>query len=138
MMLTKSEHTTAEHRRLIETWFQEHAKSLCLQEKPNALVLEKHDDKGNVVGLLTFGERHKVGHVNEVITAPKARHQGIGTELMERMEAEARKLGCESLLLSTWSHQARGFYEKQGFVVVGKTTPTQKGTQKFWMEKILI
>ena len=48
----------------------------------------------------------------------KYRHQGIGTLLLQFLENEIRKFGGKQLWVYT--SQARGFYEKKGFVFIKK------------------
>jgi len=50
--------------------------------------------------------------------AEPLRGKGYGKKLLEEAEAEARYQGCRSVFLSTFSFQARGFYERFGYEVV--------------------
>ena len=50
--------------------------------------------------------------------AEPLRGQGYGKKLLEAAEDEARSQGCGAVLLSTFSFQARPFYEKNGYEVV--------------------
>ncbi|OAN10902.1 biphenyl 2,3-dioxygenase [Photobacterium jeanii] len=43
------------------------------------------------------------------------RGQQVGSQLMERLEQQAIKLGCRQSLVDTLSFQARPFYEKLGY-----------------------
>jgi len=52
---------------------------------------------------------------------PKAlRGNGIGTQVIECAEAEARKRGCSTAVLYTITFQAPTFYERQGYRVLGR------------------
>lgn len=46
--------------------------------------------------------------------------QGLGGQLMSAAEAEAKKRGCHSAWIDTFSFQARQFYEKIGYQVFGE------------------
>jgi hypothetical protein len=46
--------------------------------------------------------------------------RGVGRELMAAAETRARKRGCHSAWLDTFSFQARGFYEKLGYEEFGR------------------
>jgi GNAT superfamily N-acetyltransferase len=65
------------------------------------------------------------------------RGTGIGRELMARAEAEARARGCRGIWLDTFSFQARGFYEKLGFTLIGRIDDYPPGHQRFFLQKRL-
>ena len=46
------------------------------------------------------------------------RGQGYGTKLLEAAEAEAKQSGCTGVFLTTFSFQARPFYERLGYEVI--------------------
>lgn len=50
--------------------------------------------------------------------AEPLRGKGYGRQLLQAAEEEARDSGCTNILLSTFSFQARPFYEKLGYEVV--------------------
>jgi GNAT superfamily N-acetyltransferase len=53
------------------------------------------------------------------IDLPKElRGHGLGTEVIEAAEAEAKRRGCATAVLYTITFQAPGFYERQGYRVL--------------------
>ena len=62
---------------------------------------------------------------------------GVGRDLMGRAEAEARGRGCIGIWLNTFSFQARGFYEKLGFTLIGRIEDYPVGHQRFFLQKRL-
>ncbi len=60
--------------------------------------------------------------IRQLYLRADARGSGLADALMERAVAEARARGNDDLLLTVWigNHRARRFYERHGFVEVGK------------------
>lgn len=74
---------------------------------------------GEVVGFLDLEEmRHSV-KVWGLCVAPKFRNRGVGRALMKKAEEFAKEIGKEGLWLYTKDEKV-GFYEKLGFVRLGK------------------
>ena len=65
------------------------------------------------------------------------RRQGFGQELLQAAETEAIMRGCIRVFLQTYSFQARGFYEKRGYQVVGQLDDYPLGQSFYWMRKNL-
>ena len=70
-------------------------------------------------------------------SAAGLRRLGHGRALLRMAEAEARTRGCSHVMLTTYSFQARGFYEKEGYRVVGEMAGYPPGTTYYWMRKDL-
>jgi GNAT superfamily N-acetyltransferase len=65
------------------------------------------------------------------------RRRGLGTELFEAAEREARRRGCSQIVLMTFSFQAPAFYETHGFEVIATIDSHPRGHQNFLMRKRL-
>ena len=69
---------------------------------------------------------------------PALRGQGLGHKLLTLAEAEARRRGCTRAQLRTFDFQARGFYEKVGYRVVGVLEDYPPDGAMYWMRKELV
>jgi len=70
---------------------------------------------GRIAGLVTFEVRQ---HVLEIATINALDlYQGIGTMLIEAVRAEAKRLGCHQVMLTTTNDNigALRFYQRRGF-----------------------
>ncbi len=66
------------------------------------------------------------------------RQQGYASKLVAAAETEALARGCTHALVDTFSFQARGFYEKQGFQVFGCLPGFCGKHERYYMHKSLI
>lgn len=76
------------------------------------------DERGAILG-------GAVGHVwggwldlSLLWVAEPLRGQGYGKKLLEAAEDEARAQGCKGVFLTTFSFQAKPFYERLGYEVI--------------------
>jgi GNAT superfamily N-acetyltransferase len=65
------------------------------------------------------------------------RNQGHGSQLLQRLEAEAIKLGCKHTHVDTYSFEARPFYERAGYEVFGVLEDYPPGHYKYFLKKNL-
>jgi ribosomal protein S18 acetylase RimI-like enzyme len=70
---------------------------------------------GRIAGLVTFEVRPGVLEIATINAL--SRHQGIGTMLIEAVRAEAKRLGCHHVTLTTTNDNigALRFYQRRGF-----------------------
>ena len=66
------------------------------------------------------------------------RGNGVGRLMLQAAEKEAVRRGCRYAKLETFSFQARGFYERCGYKVVGELCDYPPGSSLFWMVKELL
>jgi GNAT superfamily N-acetyltransferase len=66
------------------------------------------------------------------------RGQRYGTRLLAIAEQEALRRGCASSRVNTYSFQARGFYERLGYRVVGQLDDFPPGGASYLLRKELV
>jgi ribosomal protein S18 acetylase RimI-like enzyme len=99
------------------------------------LLLRDADDAvaGGLIGRISW----QWLYVQTLAVAPALRGQGWGLRMMQAAEAAAREGGCIGARLDTYSFQARGFYEKQGYRVTGTIEDCPPGHAMHSMAKRL-
>lgn len=65
------------------------------------------------------------------------RRQGVGTQLMQAVEQEARARGCQQIVLESFSFQAPGFYQRLGFAVVAVLEDHPRHHRNYYLRKRL-
>jgi GNAT superfamily N-acetyltransferase len=95
----------------------------CLADNSHSVFVAESEE-GSIIG---YGSVHWLpylflrgpeGYVSELFVRDSARSQGIGTQLLQTIEGEARKHGCSRLsLLNVRNRESyqRGFYVKAGW-----------------------
>lgn len=74
-----------------------------------------YDADGQVLGT---GRLLPDGHIGRMAVHRRARGTGVGARLLQALVEAGRAAGHSRLMLNAQTH-ARGFYERQGFVVDG-------------------
>ncbi len=69
--------------------------------------------------------------------AEPLRGEGYGRQLLEAAEDEARSQGCRGVFLSTFSFQARPFYERFGYEVIADVPDYPAGYTYHVLKKTL-
>jgi len=73
----------------------------------------------------------------ELLALGPAKGLGLGREVMQLAEAEAKRRGLKGIWLDTWTFQAPGFYPKLGFVECGRITDYPAGHDRiFYMKRL--
>jgi ribosomal protein S18 acetylase RimI-like enzyme len=88
---------------------------------------------GGLVGVTYWGWLE----VEDLWLGGSLRGRGIGRRLVSMAETEAVARGCSRVWLWTFGFQARGFYEKLGYRVVGALEDYPPGGACYWMRKDL-
>ncbi len=107
---------------------------------PNAiqtLNLILKDQSGVIVGGLAATMYWNWLEIEELYVPSAARGQGIGAKLLQQAESIAFEQNYIHVHLTTYKFQARKFYEKQGYSVVGTLEDYPPGSAYYWMRKDL-
>lgn len=102
---------------------------------PRPLDFFLRDAEEQIVGGLTAITYWSCLEIEELWFRADLRRHGYGHQLLALAEAEAQARGCTYAWLSTFSFQARGFYEKYGYRVIGQLTDYPPGATYFWLRK---
>jgi len=101
------------------------------------LVVLLRDDSGRIYAGLSGHTWGGVAEVRFLWVEEARRHAGLGSQLLDAAEAEARSRGCTKIVLSTHSFQAPDFYRRHGFVIAGEFAGYPRGHRSIFLEKTL-
>lgn len=102
------------------------------------LILVIQDPAGQVIGGLWGRTAYDWLFVELLFVPESLRGRGLGADLMQRAETEAVGRGCHSAWLDTFEFQARGFYERLGYMCFGELQDYPVGSARYFMTKVLI
>jgi ribosomal protein S18 acetylase RimI-like enzyme len=102
----------------VEGWYSEDAVSTAVAEDRTVMLLAT--DGADVVGFakgVVVGRREPVGEIHWLHVHPDSRGQGIGTDLLDRIESELADYGAERFAGFTLAVNEEGaaFYEHHGY-----------------------
>ena len=105
------------------------------ESEPLNLYVE--DDKGELMaGLVaeTFGNWLEIEYL---FVKEEFRGQGIGSQLLQQAESEAKKKTCRYAFVNTYQFQAPNFYQKQGYKEVFTLKDYPYSGQRHYYQKDL-
>lgn len=94
-------------------------------------------DDGHILAGLCGHTWGRCCEIRQLWVHESRRGRGIGTTLLAAAEDEARRRGCDQILLTTHSFQAPALYRKLGFEVIGTAEEYPHGHQQLWLRKRL-
>ena len=106
-----------------------------IKDRQELAVLVRDPATDKVIGGLTGRTSLGLLFVDLFYLPAELRGQGIGGEVLQAAEAEARRRGCRTGMLYTISFQAPGFYEKHGWRRVGEVACDPPGTSRVFLTK---
>ncbi len=103
--------------------------------QPLAIFLR--DDEGEIRGGLWAKCYYHWLFVELLFVPEIMRGQQLGTKLLAKAEQWANEQSCVGIWLDTFSFQAPGFYEKQGYSVFGTLERYPGENQRVFLRKLL-
>lgn len=101
----------------------------------NVLLRDEH---GNLSGGIVAQRKGLWLSINYFWVSETVRGQGQGRRLLQHLEQAARDAGCRYAQVDTFSFQALGFYQKQGYgLVMTLDNYPQQGQQRHYLTKTL-
>lgn len=101
------------------------------------IVLSARDAKGQLLGGLILQSYWRESYIELLWLSARARGAGLGSSLIKEAERRARTRGSRLIHLNTFSFQAPGFYEKQGYRRFGGMSGSPKGHSRHFYAKRL-
>lgn len=95
------------------------------------------DAAGEIIGGLWGKTVYDWMFVEYLIVPEALRGHNFGNRLMDEAEAVARARGCVGSWLTTFSYQARPFYEARGYEVFGELPRSPRDNVRIFMRKFL-
>ncbi|MBM7343459.1 GNAT family N-acetyltransferase [Pantoea coffeiphila] len=108
----------ADEEYVIDSLWTHNAKTTPVDIHP--LFLTLRDEQNQIMAGLVARTWWGGLEVQYLWVSDDCRGKGVGRDLMQNAEQEARKRGCHMAYVDTFDFQARGFYEKLGYSVYGE------------------
>jgi GNAT superfamily N-acetyltransferase len=100
-------------------------------------VISVRDGKGRLLGGLILQSYWQESYIELLWLSARARGAGFGSRLIQEAERRARRRGSRLIHVNTYSFQAPGFYEKQGYRRFGGISGSPRGESRHFYVKRL-
>ena len=136
--VTVTDKTNPDGQRVIRTGLSEYNREMAGYADARGLSVFVSDPEakkiiGGLLGRTSLG----LFFIDLFFIPKTLRGNGIGTQVIECAEAEARSRGCSVAVLYTITFQAPAFYERQGYRVLGRIECRPPGYTRLCMIKAL-
>jgi GNAT superfamily N-acetyltransferase len=135
-VVLETEASAADRQRVVDG-LVEHNASFAPRPAEPVLTLLLRDENDQVRGGLLGETYYGWLHVSILWVDEPFRGGGYGEALVRAAEEEARKRGCHSAHLDTFSFQARPFYERLGYHVFAELESYPEGHTRYYLRKTL-
>ncbi|QKW07249.1 GNAT family N-acetyltransferase [Streptomyces sp. NA04227] len=119
--LTTGEHDKALEKQLTDGLEAFNAAATGYPDEDKALTVRVTDDQGELVGGLSAWIWGPLCGIDLLWVREDSRSDGWGSRLLRAAEQEARRRGCDRVIVSSFSFQAPAFYTRHGYVETGRS-----------------
>ena len=136
-MRIRLENTESQKSQIVGDLIRSYNRSKREVAENEPLNLYVEDDSGELMaGLVaeTFGNWLEIEYL---FVKEDLRGQGIGSQLLQQAESEAKKRNCRSVFVNTYQFQAPAFYQKYGYTEVFTLKYYPYTGQRYYYQKDL-
>ena len=136
-MQVRLENTESQKSQIIGDLIRSYNRSKREVAESEPLNLYVEDEHGEIMaGLVaeTFGNWLEIEYL---FVKEDLRGQGIGSQLLQRAESEAKMRNCRFAFVNTYQFQAPAFYQKQGYKEVFRLQDYPYIGQRYYYQKNL-
>ena len=133
---TSESRTRPEADALIENAIYRHNMTLMNDWGFHRVAIFMRDDADRIMGGALGGIWGGWLHLNFLWVTEALRGHGYGSQLLARVEDQARGRGCQGIFLETHSFQSRPFYERRGYQIVGQIDNYPPGQTYYMLRKL--
>lgn len=138
-IVTVTDAPSPEARALISDGLDQHNRDQVGTWDGTPLAVLVHDpDSGAVLGGLTGRTSLGLAFIDLVYLPASLRGRGLGTEVLQCAEAEARRRGCCAGVLYTITFQTPEFYARHGWEEFGRIACSPPGTARVFFRKSFV
>ena len=101
------------------------------------VALTATDEEGRIVGGASGAVQYDRLAIELLWVDESHRGLGLGTRIMDGIEAEGRRLGAVRAFLDTFAFQAAPFYERRGYVEIARIADYFDGHDRIYFSKLL-
>ena len=121
---------------LNEALYQFNAKATGVTDGRSLAVFVR-DEAGHLKAGLHGWTWAGTGFVQALWVREDLRQRGLGSQLLQAAEDEARRRGCREMHLDTHSYQSPGFYRRLGYEAIGELPGWPANTTRIFFRKAL-
>ena len=131
------EHPASSDLRFVEAQIEEFNMATTGFRDARDLAVFLRDAQGGIRAGLTGYTWGGYCEVRYLWVHEAERGRGVGRALLAAAEREVLARGCERVVLSSHTFQAPGFYQKQGYTIVGQAEGIPRGHAHVTLQKLL-
>lgn len=136
-MRVVDERTTGETARTVAKGLSAYNTAMAGTPRYRRFAVSVRDDRNAIRGGIVGYTVWNWCFVEMLWLDEAARSGGLGTELLQRAENRAVRMGARHVFLDTFSFQGDGFYQRLGYEVFGELTDFPPGERRIWLKKDL-